>query len=201
MGNTEGGGRSRREEEEVVDGWRRAGVEVGLTAEQEEEEEAKSCLSVDEDAGKVLLPYNGVDNDFRFDRCFGQVSRPPAASQLTETSSSPADKDTARHLRGGQRLRAERAGRLQRQVETPLPPPPSSLLPPPRSFLPLILHPLLVLSSLLHSLSVLSLLAYGQTGAGKTFTMLGGREEETMGIIPRSINQILQTIDEMKDNG
>jgi kinesin family protein C1 len=45
-----------------------------------------------------------------------------------------------------------------------------------------------------------SLLAYGQTGAGKTHTMLGA-EGEHRGIIPRSIEQILQTVKETKENG
>ncbi|EKX37424.1 hypothetical protein GUITHDRAFT_78073, partial [Guillardia theta CCMP2712] len=102
----------------------------------------ESCLSVDEDAGKVMLPYNGVDNDFRFDRCFGQTR--------TQLDIFEEVKDFVQSALDGYNV---------------------------------------------------SLLAYGQTGAGKTFTMLGGREEEAMGIIPRSINQILETVAEMKDNG
>jgi len=29
---------------------------------------------VDSDTGDCLLPYNGVNNDFKFDRCFDQDS-------------------------------------------------------------------------------------------------------------------------------
>ena len=32
--------------------------------------------------------------------------------------------------------------------------------------------------------------AYGQTCAGKTYTMEGGITEETMGLVPRSVNMI-----------
>jgi hypothetical protein len=31
--------------------------------------------------------------------------------------------------------------------------------------------------------------------------MMGGKEEEQEGIIPRAIRQILQTVDNMRDNG
>ena len=31
--------------------------------------------------------------------------------------------------------------------------------------------------------------------------MMGGKEEEEEGIIPRAIRQILQTVDNMRDNG
>ena len=44
-------------------------------------------------------------------------------------------------------------------------------------------------------------MAYEQTGAGKTWSMMGGKEEEEEGIIPRAIRQILQTVDNMRDNG
>jgi kinesin family member C1 len=43
--------------------------------------------------------------------------------------------------------------------------------------------------------------AYGQTGSGKTFTMQGGNTEETRGIIPRSIAQILETSKTMAEDG
>lgn len=40
-----------------------------------------------------------------------------------------------------------------------------------------------------------TILAYGQTGAGKTFTMLGGTKNyQHRGLIPRSLAQIYQTI-------
>ena len=45
-----------------------------------------------------------------------------------------------------------------------------------------------------------SLLAYGQTGAGKTHTMLGGADEHR-GIIPRSIEQILASVEQASANG
>lgn len=45
-----------------------------------------------------------------------------------------------------------------------------------------------------------SLLAYGQTGAGKTWTMMGGSGENE-GIIPRAIKQMLTTVEEMKATG
>jgi kinesin family protein C1 len=43
-----------------------------------------------------------------------------------------------------------------------------------------------------------SLLAYGQTGAGKTWSMMGGKEPDEEGIIPRSIRQILQVGNRVK---
>jgi len=43
-----------------------------------------------------------------------------------------------------------------------------------------------------------SLFAYGQTGSGKTHTMFGTGTDT--GIIPRSIAQILQTVEEQKEN-
>ena len=36
--------------------------------------------------------------------------------------------------------------------------------------------------------------AYGQTCAGKTFTMEGGMTEETQGLIPRSVNMVFDTL-------
>ena len=42
-----------------------------------------------------------------------------------------------------------------------------------------------------------TILAYGQTGAGKTFTMAGGAQDyHHRGIIPRSISQVFKTISE-----
>ena len=43
--------------------------------------------------------------------------------------------------------------------------------------------------------------AYGQTGSGKTFTMQGGTDEDSRGVIPRSIAQILETSEAMKSDG
>lgn len=37
--------------------------------------------------------------------------------------------------------------------------------------------------------------AYGQTCAGKTFTMEGGQTEETMGLVPRSVRMIFETLE------
>jgi len=36
--------------------------------------------------------------------------------------------------------------------------------------------------------------AYGQTCAGKTYTMEGGMTEETMGLVPRSVKMIFETL-------
>lgn len=47
-----------------------------------------------------------------------------------------------------------------------------------------------------------TILAYGQTGSGKTYTMgtnYDGEEDETMGVIPRAINDIFGRIEEMAD--
>lgn len=44
------------------------------------------------------------------------------------------------------------------------------------------------------------LFAYGQTGAGKTHTMIGGKNE-LRGIIPRSIEQILHVVERQSSNG
>merc|ERR550537_1315334 len=41
--------------------------------------------------------------------------------------------------------------------------------------------------------------AYGQTGSGKTYTMQGGREPSTWGLIPRALSQIFETAQEMRD--
>jgi hypothetical protein len=46
-----------------------------------------------------------------------------------------------------------------------------------------------------------SLLAYGQTGAGKTWSMMGGHGASEEGIIPRSIRQILCTVADMEASG
>jgi kinesin family protein C1 len=43
--------------------------------------------------------------------------------------------------------------------------------------------------------------AYGQTGSGKTHTMIGGKDEDTMGIIPRSVAQIFKAADGLKKRG
>ncbi|XP_065092459.1 chromosome-associated kinesin KIF4A [Ochlerotatus camptorhynchus] len=48
-----------------------------------------------------------------------------------------------------------------------------------------------------------TILAYGQTGSGKTYTMgtnYDGEEDETMGVIPRAINDIFGRIDEMAED-
>lgn len=43
-------------------------------------------------------------------------------------------------------------------------------------------------------------MAYGQTGAGKTFTMTGTSEtHDNRGIVPRALSQLFQHIDENPD--
>ena len=42
---------------------------------------------------------------------------------------------------------------------------------------------------------------YGQTGSGKTYTMTGSHEGENRGIIPRSVEQIIEKINFMKSSG
>ncbi|XP_055617712.1 chromosome-associated kinesin KIF4-like [Toxorhynchites rutilus septentrionalis] len=47
-----------------------------------------------------------------------------------------------------------------------------------------------------------TILAYGQTGSGKTFTMgtnYDGQEDETVGVIPRAINDIFEQIESLTD--
>jgi kinesin family protein C1 len=36
--------------------------------------------------------------------------------------------------------------------------------------------------------------AYGQTSAGKTYTMEGGMTEETLGLVPRSVRMVFETL-------
>ncbi|KAJ3004022.1 UNVERIFIED_CONTAM: Kinesin-like protein kifc1, partial [Siphonaria sp. JEL0065] len=43
--------------------------------------------------------------------------------------------------------------------------------------------------------------AYGQTGSGKTYTMEGGPTSETMGMIPRAVQQIFECADSLKPKG
>eukprot|EP00812_Abedinium_dasypus_P014217 NODE_772_length_1368_cov_494.155369.p1 GENE.NODE_772_length_1368_cov_494.155369~~NODE_772_length_1368_cov_494.155369.p1 ORF type:complete len:326 (+),score=69.75 NODE_772_length_1368_cov_494.155369:29-1006(+) len=43
--------------------------------------------------------------------------------------------------------------------------------------------------------------AYGQTSAGKTFTMQGQRAPELQGLIPRSLNKIFEVSNEMREQG
>ena len=43
--------------------------------------------------------------------------------------------------------------------------------------------------------------AYGQTGAGKTYTMSGSTEETGQGIIPRAVQLIFDTLDKYKKDG
>jgi kinesin family protein C1 len=43
--------------------------------------------------------------------------------------------------------------------------------------------------------------AYGQTGSGKTFTMQGGKEPSSWGLIPRSLMQIFDASEMMKTKG
>jgi kinesin family member C1 len=45
------------------------------------------------------------------------------------------------------------------------------------------------------------LFSYGQTGAGKTHTMQGGRSLGEEGIIPRAISKILSTVERLKEQG
>ena len=44
--------------------------------------------------------------------------------------------------------------------------------------------------------------AYGQTGAGKTYTMSGNLEDhDHKGVIPRSVELIFETLDKYKQDG
>ena len=45
--------------------------------------------------------------------------------------------------------------------------------------------------------------AYGQTGSGKTYTMEGpdDPDEETMGMIPRAVQQVFDTAEDLQDKG
>lgn len=43
--------------------------------------------------------------------------------------------------------------------------------------------------------------AYGQTGSGKTFTMEGSSDENSKGMIPLSVQQIFESMNEMKQKG
>ncbi|KAK0148033.1 Carboxy-terminal kinesin 2 [Merluccius polli] len=43
--------------------------------------------------------------------------------------------------------------------------------------------------------------AYGQTGSGKTFTMEGGDSHQTMGVIPRTVQQVFLAAQKLTDQG
>ena len=43
--------------------------------------------------------------------------------------------------------------------------------------------------------------AYGQTGSGKTYTMEGGMDAESEGMIPRAVRQIFKTARELQERG
>ena len=43
--------------------------------------------------------------------------------------------------------------------------------------------------------------AYGQTGSGKTYTMEGGMDAESEGMIPRAVQQIFKTARELQERG
>ncbi|EJD48271.1 C-terminal kinesin [Auricularia subglabra TFB-10046 SS5] len=43
--------------------------------------------------------------------------------------------------------------------------------------------------------------AYGQTGSGKSFTMEGGPTPDTMGMIPRAVEQVFKTAEHLKSKG
>ncbi|KAH8116258.1 kinesin-domain-containing protein [Phellopilus nigrolimitatus] len=43
--------------------------------------------------------------------------------------------------------------------------------------------------------------AYGQTGSGKSYTMEGGSNEETAGMIPRAVEQVFRVAESMKSKG
>ena len=43
--------------------------------------------------------------------------------------------------------------------------------------------------------------AYGQTGSGKTYTMEGGMDDESQGMIPRAVEQIFKTARELQERG
>ncbi len=46
-----------------------------------------------------------------------------------------------------------------------------------------------------------TLFAYGQTGAGKTYTMMGGNNISARGIIPRSLDQLFAKVDQEQEEG
>lgn len=41
-----------------------------------------------------------------------------------------------------------------------------------------------------------TIFAYGQTGCGKTHTMMGGTREDSQGIVPRSFRQLVNLTDQ-----
>ncbi|TFK24063.1 kinesin-domain-containing protein [Coprinopsis marcescibilis] len=43
--------------------------------------------------------------------------------------------------------------------------------------------------------------AYGQTGSGKSFTMEGGQNDSTAGMIPRAVEQVFRVAEEMRSKG
>ncbi|OCB85473.1 kinesin-domain-containing protein [Sanghuangporus baumii] len=43
--------------------------------------------------------------------------------------------------------------------------------------------------------------AYGQTGSGKSYTMEGGSDEETAGMIPRAVEQVFRVTEQLKSKG
>lgn len=43
--------------------------------------------------------------------------------------------------------------------------------------------------------------AYGQTGSGKSFTMEGGSDEATAGMIPRAVEQVFRVTEQLKQKG
>jgi len=99
----------------------------------------RGVLAVDDENGGVMVPHNGVQNSFKFDRAF--TARACQEDVFAEVSQ--------------------------------------------------------FVQSALDGYNV-SLFAYGQTGSGKTHTMFGSNGD--VGIIPRSIAQILEAVEEQKEN-
>jgi kinesin family protein C1 len=98
-----------------------------------------SVLAIDDENGSVMVPHNGTQTGFKFDRAFN--ARSSQEDVFAEVSQ--------------------------------------------------------FVQSALDGYNV-SLFAYGQTGSGKTHTMFGTGSDS--GIIPRSIAQILDTVEEAKEN-
>ena len=99
----------------------------------------RCVLGIDDENGAVMVPYNGSQTSFKFDRAFNaRASQDDVFAEVSQFVQSALDGFNV------------------------------------------------------------SLFAYGQTGSGKTHTMFGSNGD--VGIIPRSILQILEAVEEQKEN-